>query len=115
MAELKTERCTACKKDAPLVSESEACELRPQIPEWQTNVRDGIPRLERVFRFKNFVEALAFTVKVGELAEAEKHHPAILTEWGMVSVTWWTHSIRGLHRNDYVMAAKTDGLLAADS
>ena len=110
MTELKTERCMACHKDAPLVSDAEACELSPQIPEWQTIDRNGIPMLERVFRFKNFVEALTFTVKVGELAEAEKHHPAILTEWGRVTVTWWTHAIRGLHRNDFIMAAKTDAL-----
>jgi 4a-hydroxytetrahydrobiopterin dehydratase len=72
--------------------------------------REGIKRLERTFKFKNFVQALAFTNKVGELAEAEGHHPAILTEWGKVTVTWWTHKIRGLHRNDFVMAAKTDRL-----
>ena len=110
MTELKAERCMACNKDAPLVSEAEVCELKPQIPEWQTIVRDDIPRLERVFLLKNFVEALTFTVQVGELAEAEKHHPAILTEWGRVTVAWWTHAIGGLHRNDFIMAAKTDAL-----
>jgi len=112
MMELTAEKCMACHKDAPQVSEAEACELRPQIPEWQTVIRDDIPRLERVFLFKNFALALAFTVKVGELAEAEKHHPAILTEWGRVTVAWWTHAIRGLHRNDFIMAAKTDALFS---
>jgi 4a-hydroxytetrahydrobiopterin dehydratase len=67
-------------------------------------------RLERAFKFKDFAEALAFTIKVGEIAEAEGHHPALLTEWGRVTVTWWTHKIRGLHRNDFIMAAKTDHL-----
>jgi 4a-hydroxytetrahydrobiopterin dehydratase len=113
MAELKSERCIACRRDAPRVSESEACDLRPQIPEWETIVRDGIPRLERTYRLKNFAEALSFTNRVGELAEAEKHHPAILTEWGKVTVAWWTHAIGGLHRNDFVMAAKTDSLFTA--
>jgi 4a-hydroxytetrahydrobiopterin dehydratase len=64
-----------------------------------------------VFRFDDFAQALAFTNAVGELAEAENHHPALLTEWGRVTVTWWTHVSRGLSRNDFVMAAKTDELL----
>jgi 4a-hydroxytetrahydrobiopterin dehydratase len=72
--------------------------------------RNGIPQLERVYKFKSFIEALAFTNRVGEFAEAEGHHPAILVEWGRVTVTWWTHKIKGLHRNDFVMAARTDQL-----
>jgi 4a-hydroxytetrahydrobiopterin dehydratase len=47
---------------------------------------------------------------VGEVAEAEDHHPALLTEWGKVTVTWWTHAVKGLHRNDFIAAAKTDQL-----
>ena len=70
----------------------------------------GVRRLERVFAFKDFAQALAFTNQVGELAEAEGHHPAILTEWGRVTVTWWTHKINGLHRNDFIMAAKTEAV-----
>ena len=62
------------------------------------------------FTFGSFAEALAFTDAVGALAEAEGHHPAILTEWGRVTVTWWTHAIKGLHRNDFIMAARTDEL-----
>jgi len=85
-------------------------ELKPQIPNWDLVERDGIPRLERVFRFANFAEALAFTNRVGVLAEAEGHHPALITEWGRVTVTWWSHKIHALHRNDFVMAAKTDSL-----
>ena len=72
--------------------------------------REGVKRLERVFGFRNFTEALRFTNRVGALAEDEGHHPAILTEWGRVTVTLWTHKIRGLHRNDFVMAAKIDYL-----
>ena len=71
---------------------------------------DGIRRLRRAFSFDDFAQALAFTNKIGELAEAEAHHPAVLTEWGSTTVTWWTHKIDGLHRNDFVMAAKTDQL-----
>jgi 4a-hydroxytetrahydrobiopterin dehydratase len=58
------------------------------------------------------VQALDFTNKVGGLAEEEDHHPAILTEYGKVTVVWWTHAIKGLHRNDFIMAAKTDQLAA---
>jgi 4a-hydroxytetrahydrobiopterin dehydratase len=112
MTALVSERCTACRKDSPRVTEAEIAELKPQIPDWELNEVDGIPRLERTFRFRNFAEALAFTNRVGELAEAEGHHPALLTEWGKVRVSWWTHKIRGLHRNDFIMAAKTDELAA---
>ena len=108
MAILVQERCVACRRDSPRVTEEEIAELKPQIPEWNLVERDGIPRLERTYRFKDFVEALAFTNRVGELAESEGHHPAILTEWGRVTVSWWTHKIKGLHRNDFIMAAKTD-------
>jgi 4a-hydroxytetrahydrobiopterin dehydratase len=84
--------------------------LTPLIPDWEWQEHVGVPRLVRTFRVPNFREALLFTQRVGELAEAEGHHPALLTEWGKVTVSWWTHKIRGLHRNDYIMAAKTDAL-----
>jgi 4a-hydroxytetrahydrobiopterin dehydratase len=87
-------------------------ELRPQVPQWDL-LNEGVRKLQRVFRFKDFARALAFTVQIGELAESAGHHPAILTEWGKVTVTWWTHKIRGLHRNDFIMAAKTDAIFAA--
>ena len=111
MSRLASEKCVACRRDAPRVTVAEIEELRPQVPDWELVERDGIPRLERVLRFANFAEALAFTNRVGVLAEAQGHHPALLTEWGRVTVTWWTHKIHGLHRNDFVMAAKTDSLV----
>ena len=101
-------KCVACRKGEPTVTDAEIAELHPQVVDWQIVEREGIKRLERVFKFENFVQALAFTNQVGEIAEAEGHHPALLTEWGKVTVTWWTHKIRGLHRNDFIMAAKTD-------
>ena len=72
--------------------------------------RDGVKRLERVFTFPDFAGALAFTNRVGAIAEAAGHHPALLTEWGRVTVGWWTHAIGGLHRNDFIMAARTEPL-----
>ncbi len=110
MDELIKEKCTACRRDSPRVTDAEIAELRPQIPEWTLIEREGIPRLERVFRFRNFADAVAFTNRIAALAEDEGHHPAILTEWGRVTVTLWTHKIRALHRNDFVMAAKIDSL-----
>jgi len=105
---LANHHCEACRRDAPTATESEITELSRSVPEWTVLERDGIKRLERVYRLKNFVEAIAFANAVGEIAEAEGHHPALLTEWGRVTVTWWSHKIRGLHRNDFIMAAKTD-------
>lgn len=110
MTELTQLKCEACRADAPRVTDAELAEFHRQIPEWEILIEEGVQRLRRVFSFKNFREALAFTQKVGELAEAEDHHPRIVTEWGRVGVTWWTHKIKGLHRNDFVMAAKTDRL-----
>jgi len=108
MTPLTAEKCMACRAGAPQVTAEEIAELQPQIPEWNLQERRGIPQLERVYKFRNFVQALSFTNAVGEIAEAEGHHPALLTEWGRVAVTWWTHKIKGLHRNDFIMAAKTD-------
>lgn len=107
---LSAQVCEACRADAPQVSEAELAELIQQIPDWVPVVRDGVMQLEREYTFRNFRQALEFTNKVGALAEAEGHHPGILTEWGKVTVTWWTHAINGLHRNDFICAAKTDAL-----
>ena len=102
--------CVACRKDAPAVTDAEIAEFHPQVSDWEIVELDGIKRLRRVFAFVDFAQALEFTKKVGELAEEEGHHPALLTEWGGTTVTWWTHKITGLHRNDFIMAAKTDEL-----
>ncbi len=101
-------KCVACRGGEPTLTDAEIAEYHPEAPEWQVVERDNIKRLERVFKFKNFREALDFTNRVGEIAEEEGHHPVIVTDWGRVTVTWWTHKIKGLHRNDFIMAAKTD-------
>ena len=110
MQGLAAERCVACRRDAPTVTDAEAEELHGEVPEWELVEVDGIKRLRRVFAFDDFADALAFTDDVGAVAEAEGHHPALLTEWGRTTVSWWTHKIKGLHRNDFIMAAKTDEL-----
>ena len=108
MDTLTAMKCEACRTGAPTVTDMEMVLFQPQVPEWQVVERDGIKRLERLFKFPDFAQALAFTNRVGALAEAEGHHPALLTEWGKVTVTWWTHKIKGLHRNDFILAARTD-------
>lgn len=108
MATLTQEKCVACRADSPRVTDLEIRELHPQVPEWTLVTEEGLRKLERAFRFPDFARALSFTNAVGALAEAEGHHPLIVTEWGRVKVAWWTHKIRDLHRNDFVMAAKTD-------
>ena len=111
MTELKQQQCEACRIDAPRVTAEQIENLKPQIPNWELIKEDEIDRLRRVFTFENFEQALTFTNRVGALAEQEGHHPAILTEWGSVTVTWWTHKIGGLHVNDFISAAKTDELI----
>jgi len=108
MDELTQMKCTACRGGEPTLTDEEIAELRTQVPDWRIVERDGVKRLERAFTFDDFARALAFTNRVGEQAEEEGHHPALQTEWGKVTVTWWTHKIGGLHRNDFIMAARTD-------
>ena len=108
--ELLQEKCVACRRDSPRVTEEEISELRPKIPEWSLTEENLVPQLQRSFRFPDFAQALVFSNTIGETAESEGHHPRIVTEWGNVTISWWTHKIRGLHRNDFIMAAKTDRL-----
>lgn len=100
--------CEPCRKGAPPVTAEEIADLRPQIPDWELLDVDGVPRLEREFTFEDFAQALDFVNRVGAIAEAQGHHPVIVLDWGRVTVTWWTHKIRNLHRNDFIMAARTD-------
>lgn len=110
MAELSQMKCVACRGGEPTLTEQEITELMPEVPGWEVVEIEGIPRLERTFKLKNFIEAMAFTTKIAMAAEKEDHHPLIVTEWGKVKVQWWTHKIKGLHKNDFIMAAKTDTL-----
>lgn len=106
--DLTQQQCTACHKNAPHVTEAEIALLKPQIPDWNIVNVEGVAHLERTYKFPDFKTALAFTKSVGDAADREGHHPALLTEWGKVKVSWWTHAISGLHKNDFIMAAKTD-------
>lgn len=110
MLDLNGNTCLPCRNGASLASAAEVDEWLLQLPRWQVLVRDGVQRLQRNFKFKNFQQALDFTNRVGGIAEAEQHHPELITTWGSVTVSWWTHKLGGLHRNDFIMAAKTDHL-----
>lgn len=101
----------ALEHDAPRpLDRSEIETLLRGLPGWQLAETEGVARLVRTYRFADFADALAFTDRVGALAEAHNHHPALLTEWGKVTVSWWTHSKGGALRNDAIMAARTDRL-----
>ncbi len=112
MSELSNETCEACRFDAPLVRDDERVELGHQVPDWETVRVDEVERLRRIFQLKDYQQAVAFTNHIAEVAEREDHHPLIVLEWGKVTVEWWTHKIKGLHRNDFISAAKTDRIFA---
>lgn len=112
---LAGERCVPCRAGVPPIGDDEARTLRAaELPDWTIEVVAGIPRLSRAFAFPDFASALAFANRVGAVAEAADHHPELRVEWGRVTVGWWTHAIGGLHRNDFVLAARTDRLLASE-
>jgi len=108
VSELKTIRCEPCEAGTLALSEEDRARYLPQIPEWSVRRVDDIERLERAFAFQSYTAAVDFTVRVAEIAEKADHHPAILLEWGRVTVSWWTHTVGGLHLNDLVLAARTD-------
>ena len=108
MENLYEKHCESCQMGALLVSDKEANDLLIKIPGWKRGFHEGVEKLTREFHFVEFKDSFAFTYKIATLAERENHHPSIMTEWGKVTVYWWTHKINGLHVNDFIMAAKTD-------
>ncbi len=108
MKELAQMNCVSIQSGDTAMPASEVEQYHQQVPDWQVVTEEGEQRLKRAFKFKNFAEALAFTDRVGQAAEQQDHHPALLTEWGQVTVSWWTHKVHGLHLNDFIMAAKTN-------
>ena len=108
MSELSQLKCVACRGGDPALTDVEITALLPRVNGWVLKDVDGIKRLERVFKQKNFTAGLEFTNRIGKIAESEDHHPLIILEWGRVTVQWWTHVVKGLHKNDFIMAAKTD-------
>ena len=105
---LKESKCEACTIDAPQVSDSEAKALLSELDGWIIESSSGIDQLVKAYKFSNYRDSLDFFNKVADLAEIEDHHPKIVVEYGSVEVSWWSHKIKGLHKNDFICAAKTD-------
>ncbi|MCH8497359.1 MAG: 4a-hydroxytetrahydrobiopterin dehydratase [Marinobacter sp.] len=114
MTKLKAETCEACRPDAPRVTGTELQTLLAEVPDWSLVEEGGVQQLQRVIKLANFVEALKLANDIGGMAEAVGHHPALLVEWGRLTVRWWSHEMGGLHRNDFILAARTDDLVAKD-
>ena len=103
---LAEKSCTPCRGGVPPLTQEEASSYHAQAPAWE--LREGARRIERTYRFRNFREAFAFVERVAGLAEAEGHHPEIAFGWGYATVSLHTKKIKGLHENDFIMAAKLD-------
>ncbi len=106
--DLTAKTCVPCRGGIPPLPPDEAETYLAQVPEWRLS--HGATRIERRFAFSDFVSALDFVHRVGEVAEREGHHPDIAFGWGYAEVVFYTHKIKGLHENDFIMAAKVDAL-----
>ena len=106
--ELEKEKCIPCEGELDPLSKNEVATLMENVPGW-TLVDAGI-KIQRKYSFTDFVSSLEFVNKLGELAEAEGHHPDISFGWGYAEIVFFTHAIGGLHENDFIMAAKTNEL-----
>ena len=109
MNDLATNTCEACRIDAPKVLDDEANILLKEIDNWDL-IHEEVKQLKKTFSFSSYKESVDFSNKVAKMADIEDHHPTITLEWGKVTVVWWSHKIKGLHKNDFICAAKTDQL-----
>lgn len=108
MSKLYQQVCEPCHQNTGIMSEEKQQDLLGMLDGWEITDEEDVPQLLKIIKCHDFLSALDVANKVGELAEVSNHHPALLVEWGKVTVRWWTHSIGGLHKNDFIMAAKTD-------
>lgn len=111
MENLLQENCIPCHGGVSPISGEEIKQYQPQIPDWSILNRENTPYLERCYHLSDFAAALVLAQRIGEIAEQQGHHPTLIVEWGKLTVQWWTHAINGLHRNDFIMARKTDQIL----
>jgi len=107
---LQDEKCAPITAASQTLTGGEIEKLLLMVEGWDVIEVNGEKRLTQSFKFKDFTQAMAFTNRIAEIADQQDHHPAILTEYGKVTITWWTHKVKGLHRNDFIMAAKTSAL-----
>tara|TARA_Y100000385_G_scaffold130605_1_gene135898 strand:- start:92 stop:424 length:333 start_codon:yes stop_codon:yes gene_type:complete len=108
--DLSSQSCEACQIDAPKVPQDQIQILLSEINGWFL-IEEPINKIQKIFSFKSYKDSVDFSNKVSSLAADEDHHPQIVLEWGKVTVIWWSHKIEGLHKNDFICAAKTDKLL----
>ena len=108
MINLSAGQCAPCRGGEPVLNVDQIDDLLFHVIGWRVIGVDGIQRLEKGFKFKDFTQAMDFASRVAAIADEQGHHPLMSVEWGRVTVQWWTHVIKGLHRNDFIMAAKTD-------
>jgi len=108
--DLSFQSCEACQIDAPKVPQDQIQILLSEINGWYL-IEEPINKIQKIFSFKSYKDSVDFSNKVASLADDEDHHPQIVLEWGKVTVIWWSHKIEGLHKNDFICAAKTDKLL----
>lgn len=114
MQDLLKSHCEKITAQTIRMDDQEIDRLMAMLTGWKKIQVEGEMRLEKIYKLNDFALAAAFTAQIAQMAEEEDHHPAILTEWGKATITWWTHKIKGLHRNDFIMAAKTDELFEND-
>lgn len=107
---LADENCVSPKRGGPGAGPDEIAALRQQVPEWTIVDHGGTPHLQRAFAFEDMASAMSFAARVATEADEQDHHPRITVEWGSALVEWWTHATGGLHRNDFIMAARSDRL-----
>ncbi len=111
--DLRQLQCEPCKGNSVPVEAADYAALLTQLPGWQIEHSNGVSMLTKSYRFKRYGQCLAFVQQIGELAESHDHHPEMTINWGKVQVSWWTHTINGLHLNDFILAAETEAIACA--
>ena len=112
MNNLSQQSCSACEIGAPLVPKDQIDSLLANLDGWAVE-DSSIDRLLKKYTFQSYAAAMEFTKLIADLAESEGHHPKITLEWGLVSLEWWSHKIKGLHMNDFICAAKSDEMYSS--
>ena len=114
MVDYTAKICEACSADASEATNKEIEEFLQKHQEWFISTDVDFPQLQRIYIFKNFSKAQVFANLVGDLAEKEGHHPTILLEYGKVTIRWWSHKIRSIHINDFILSSKTEKIYGAN-
>jgi len=114
MISLSSQSCSACELGASLVSDKDQASLLKDLESWRID-NSGMKKLVKEFKFRDYQDAVKFLNLIADLAQSEDHHPKITLEWGLVTLEWWSHKIKGLHMNDFICAAKSDEMFKSIS